>query len=200
MIARNRHAFASPDLGEIRGTARRLAVGRPFRRRRTGVRGAVRPRSRTALSGRAGHVGPAAGCRRRGAGGIHGHGSRQAEARGGSGFDRLLVRGVASRGGATGGPTCPRTGGAGMLRPKKRSLRWRRPRPSRFQSGSAAPSANCRRRKREVIALKIEGELTFAQIAEALDISINTAASRYRYALEKLRVVLATPDGWSEDT
>ena len=54
--------------------------------------------------------------------------------------------------------------------------------------------------QREVIALKIEGELTFAQIAEALDISINTAASRYRYALEKLRVVLATPDGWSEDT
>jgi len=41
--------------------------------------------------------------------------------------------------------------------------------------------------QREVIALKIDGELTFAQIGEVLRISPNTAASRYRYALEKLR-------------
>jgi RNA polymerase sigma-70 factor, ECF subfamily len=41
--------------------------------------------------------------------------------------------------------------------------------------------------QREVIALKIDGELTFAQIAQIMDISINTAASRYRYALNKLR-------------
>jgi RNA polymerase sigma-70 factor (ECF subfamily) len=41
--------------------------------------------------------------------------------------------------------------------------------------------------QREVISLKIDGQLTFAQIAEVLGISINTAASRYRYALEKLR-------------
>jgi RNA polymerase sigma-70 factor (ECF subfamily) len=44
--------------------------------------------------------------------------------------------------------------------------------------------------QREVISLKIEGQLTFAQIAEVLRISINTAASRYRYALEKLRAML----------
>lgn len=44
--------------------------------------------------------------------------------------------------------------------------------------------------QREVIALKIDGELTFGQIAEVLGISINTAASRYRYALEKLRTAL----------
>ena len=44
--------------------------------------------------------------------------------------------------------------------------------------------------QREVIALKIDGELTFAQIAEVLGVSINTAASRYRYALEKLRTAL----------
>ena len=44
--------------------------------------------------------------------------------------------------------------------------------------------------QREVVALKIDGELTFAQIAELLGISINTAASRYRYALEKLRASL----------
>jgi len=39
----------------------------------------------------------------------------------------------------------------------------------------------------EVLTLKIWGEQTFAQIAETLDIPLNTAASRYRYALEALR-------------
>ena len=43
----------------------------------------------------------------------------------------------------------------------------------------------------EVLVMKIWGELSFPQIAEALDISPNTAASRYRYALAKLREVLA---------
>jgi RNA polymerase sigma-70 factor (ECF subfamily) len=41
--------------------------------------------------------------------------------------------------------------------------------------------------QREVIALKIDGELTFAQIGLVMGTSANTAASRYRYALEKLR-------------
>ena len=40
---------------------------------------------------------------------------------------------------------------------------------------------------REVIAMKIWGELTFQQIADTLGIPLNTAASRYRYALEHLR-------------
>jgi len=40
---------------------------------------------------------------------------------------------------------------------------------------------------KEVIILKIWGDLTFEQIAETLDIPMNTAASRYRYALERLR-------------
>jgi RNA polymerase sigma-70 factor, ECF subfamily len=44
--------------------------------------------------------------------------------------------------------------------------------------------------QRELVALKIDGGLTFAQIAELLGISANTAASRYRYALEKLRADL----------
>jgi RNA polymerase sigma-70 factor, ECF subfamily len=44
--------------------------------------------------------------------------------------------------------------------------------------------------QREVVLLKIDGQLTFAQIAAVLKISINTAASRYRYALEKLREML----------
>lgn len=41
--------------------------------------------------------------------------------------------------------------------------------------------------QREVLVLKIWQELTFEQIGEALDISANTAASRYRYALIALR-------------
>ena len=46
------------------------------------------------------------------------------------------------------------------------------------------------REQREVIALKIDGGLTFAEIGAALGISPNTAASRYRYALERLRAGL----------
>jgi RNA polymerase sigma-70 factor, ECF subfamily len=44
--------------------------------------------------------------------------------------------------------------------------------------------------QREVIALKIDGQLTFAQIGAATGASVNTAASRYRYALKKLRELL----------
>jgi RNA polymerase sigma-70 factor, ECF subfamily len=41
--------------------------------------------------------------------------------------------------------------------------------------------------QRAVLHLKLWEDLTFEQIAEALDISPNTAASRYRYGLDKLR-------------
>ncbi len=41
--------------------------------------------------------------------------------------------------------------------------------------------------QREVVVLHIWGELTFSQIGELLGVSSNTAASRYRYALAKLR-------------
>lgn len=40
---------------------------------------------------------------------------------------------------------------------------------------------------REVITLKIWGDLTFDQIGRTLEISPNTAASRYRYGMEALR-------------
>lgn len=40
---------------------------------------------------------------------------------------------------------------------------------------------------REVVTLKIWGGLTFEEIAAALEIPANTAASRYRYGLETLR-------------
>ncbi|MBF0406388.1 MAG: RNA polymerase sigma factor [Candidatus Riflebacteria bacterium] len=44
--------------------------------------------------------------------------------------------------------------------------------------------------QREVVALKIWGDLTFDEIAEIQEVSLNTAASRYRYALQKLKEVL----------
>jgi len=44
--------------------------------------------------------------------------------------------------------------------------------------------------QREVLVMKIWNELTFAEIAQALDISQNTAASRYRYGLAALRKIL----------
>lgn len=48
--------------------------------------------------------------------------------------------------------------------------------------------------QRQVLVMRIWGELTFAQVADALDISPNTAASRYRYALENVR------RQWREET
>jgi RNA polymerase sigma-70 factor (ECF subfamily) len=45
--------------------------------------------------------------------------------------------------------------------------------------------------QREVLVLKIWGGLSFNDIAAALEISPNTAASRFRYALAKLREQMA---------
>jgi RNA polymerase sigma-70 factor (ECF subfamily) len=41
--------------------------------------------------------------------------------------------------------------------------------------------------QREVLILKIWGELTFDQVAEVTEVPSNTASSRYRYALDALR-------------
>lgn len=41
--------------------------------------------------------------------------------------------------------------------------------------------------QREIVLLKIDAGLTFGQVAQVVGISANTAASRYRYAIEKLR-------------
>lgn len=45
--------------------------------------------------------------------------------------------------------------------------------------------------QRDVVLLKTDGGLSLAEIAATLGVSINTAASRWRYALEKLRTALA---------
>ena len=48
--------------------------------------------------------------------------------------------------------------------------------------------------QRQVTILHIWGELTFSQIADMLGVSPNTAASRYRYALGKLRDAMCVPE------
>ena len=60
------------------------------------------------------------------------------------------------------------------------------PRSERLQQSLAALPLE----QREVIALKIDAELTFAQIGAVLGVNPNTVASRYRLALEKLRTAL----------
>ena len=42
-------------------------------------------------------------------------------------------------------------------------------------------------KQREVVVLKIFRDLTFDEISASLGISLNTAASRYRYGIEKLK-------------
>ncbi len=49
--------------------------------------------------------------------------------------------------------------------------------------------------QREVVVLRTWGEMTFDQVGDLLGIPPNTAASRHRYALEKLRERLAC---WAE--
>ncbi|MCF7758969.1 MAG: sigma-70 family RNA polymerase sigma factor [Cephaloticoccus sp.] len=48
--------------------------------------------------------------------------------------------------------------------------------------------------QREVLTLKIWGEMTFYEIGNELDIPLNTAASRYRYALAALRSAMTIAD------
>lgn len=54
--------------------------------------------------------------------------------------------------------------------------------------------------QREVIVLHVWGELTFSEIADLLGVSSNTAASRYRYALAKLRGSISTKENSCADS
>jgi len=44
--------------------------------------------------------------------------------------------------------------------------------------------------QREIVVLRVWGQMTLEEAALAVDVSINTAASRYRYALAKLKARL----------
>ena len=56
-----------------------------------------------------------------------------------------------------------------------------------FRAAVADALADLPAEQRAVVHLKLWEGLTFDQIASALDIPLNTAASRYRYGLDKLR-------------
>ncbi len=59
-----------------------------------------------------------------------------------------------------------------------------------FRAALAAALADIPEDQRAVVHLKLWEQMTFAEIAEALDIPANTAASRYRYGLDKLQTLL----------
>lgn len=56
-----------------------------------------------------------------------------------------------------------------------------------FRNELSAALAALPEEQRAVLHLKLWEEMTFQEIAEILEISPNTAASRYRYGLDKLR-------------
>jgi RNA polymerase sigma-70 factor (ECF subfamily) len=56
-----------------------------------------------------------------------------------------------------------------------------------FRAALAGALAELPAEQRAVVHLKLWEGLTFEQIAGALEIPLNTAASRYRYGLDKLR-------------
>ena len=53
--------------------------------------------------------------------------------------------------------------------------------------------------QRQVVVLRVWCGLTHAEIAALLEISANTAASRYRYALERLREVMGVREDFCAD-
>ena len=59
-----------------------------------------------------------------------------------------------------------------------------------FRTSLAEALAHLPAEQRAVVHLKLWEDLTFAEIAAALDIPPNTAASRYRYAIDKLQTLL----------
>ena len=59
-----------------------------------------------------------------------------------------------------------------------------------FRVAVAGALADLPEEQRAIVHLKLWEDMTFAQIADTLGIPQNTAASRYRYALDKLRTLL----------
>jgi RNA polymerase sigma-70 factor (ECF subfamily) len=59
-----------------------------------------------------------------------------------------------------------------------------------FRAALAAALADLPAEQRAVVHLKLWEQMTFAEIADALGIPPNTAASRYRYGLDKLQTLL----------
>ncbi|MDB6134433.1 MAG: sigW 4 [Verrucomicrobiales bacterium] len=62
--------------------------------------------------------------------------------------------------------------------------------PAELQQRAASLLMALPEEQRAVVHLKLWEDLTFARIAEVLGIPANTAASRYRYAMQKMRQAL----------
>lgn len=67
------------------------------------------------------------------------------------------------------------------------TMTWFEPEADPCQQALIQSLALLSAEQREVVVLKVWGELTFDQIGEKLQVSPNTAASRWRYAMEALR-------------
>jgi RNA polymerase sigma-70 factor (ECF subfamily) len=65
-----------------------------------------------------------------------------------------------------------------------------RPAPSDLAEQLQAALARLPQAQREVIVMKVYKEKTFSDISRLLGLSAHTAASRYRYGMEKLRTLL----------
>jgi RNA polymerase sigma-70 factor, ECF subfamily len=81
------------------------------------------------------------------------------------------------------------------------SVRWFERGPNRDQTEAEAMQhlADLPAAQREVIVLKIWHELTFEAIGNILEISPNTAAGRYRYGIQKLKLSMkGSPYGRDE--
>ena len=59
-----------------------------------------------------------------------------------------------------------------------------------FRAALSGALAELPAEQRAVVHLKLWEQMTFAEIADALEIPANTAASRYRYGLDKLQTLL----------
>jgi RNA polymerase sigma-70 factor, ECF subfamily len=79
----------------------------------------------------------------------------------------------------------------GAARPEADRLFIGAPEQGERQAAIEAALRELPKEQAEVLVMKIWGELSFSQIAAALNTSPNTVASRYRYALAKLREALA---------
>lgn len=78
----------------------------------------------------------------------------------------------------------------GAAKPEADPLFISTPEQGERQAAIEAALRELPKEQAEVLVMKIWGQLSFSQIAEALHTSPNTVASRYRYALEKLREAL----------
>ena len=62
--------------------------------------------------------------------------------------------------------------------------------PQEWAEELQAALARLPQEQREIVVLKIYRDKTFHEIGETLELSPNTAASRYRYGIERLRAIL----------